>query len=204
MMNRRAFLAAGTSGIAIGLAGCSEVQSIVGGGTKPLGESVKHRNLRVTPEGYESAQTIIFDITDANNMMDMTAPQGATYLLTRLHVEHLGDAERVFPARGNLSLHNNWVEVFYNAESTDYPEEETYSTAIETNSQRLPCYHHVVDQGGYDSGVYEGAAVGWLVNEIPQGFNPGDTTIEITWGADSYVGVDEPNIKTFTWTYSSE
>ncbi len=188
-MNRRTFLAAGVSGVAFTFSGCAEVQSLVGEGSKPLGEAVVHDGVEVTVDDYVSATTVGFENSTNGYVLEKTAPDGATYLLTHMTVRHVGENEREFPVRGISRPRQDQIKMTYNGESLHSPREEETSVRMHTEGEQYPCYIPNVPR----QPVYEGSASGWLCNEITAEFDLADLTCEVSWGGSST-----------TWVYSSE
>lgn len=197
-MRRRSFISTMSGCLLFGLGGCVSGPSKE---SRTLGESVEHRGVSVTVDTYTTADTVAYDISDSGATPSETAPEGATYLLTHLSVEHTVENKRVFPSRGTFSgSFSDRIKHFYNGEGLTRGRHEDSSTAFIVEGNRLPNYIQVLLQNDMVSAVYSGSASGWLINIIPKDFTPANVTVKITWGASSTMS--EKGRKTFSWSYA--
>lgn len=206
-MQRRKFLLACASSSVVATSGCASVVrekvSSVTGSPKKLGDSVTHRGVKVTPDAFTTADNVTVNVADGG-APEESAPTGATYVFTHLTVEHVGENERVFPSRGTFSgSPGDRIKHFYKDERLSTGRFEDVAAAFRIDGYDLTSYLHTLLEKDAASAVYSGVtASGWLMNEIPAEFTPGEATVEITWGASSTLS--EEGQETFTWTFTPD
>jgi len=94
------------------------------------------------------------------------------------------------------------IKHFYKGERLDEGKYEDVSEAFIISDSRLPNYIHVLLNNELNGAIYSGKASGWLINEIPEEFDPAEATIKVTWGTTS--SVNDENLETFEWQLSPE
>lgn len=200
-MKRRPFLT--TVGAAT-LSGCQAVLPESGSDIYEFGETVEHDGLAVTPEAYTTADAVTLHVSDSmrdgTRAESLSAPEGAEYVLTRLVVEHVGENQREFPTRRTAGHRD--IYHYYRDERLSTETLEAVSETIEVDSHHLPVYQHVLQTEGLTGSVYSGQAAGWLINEIPTGFDPEEAALEIVWDEPEVFEDEEP--ETTTWRFTED
>lgn len=193
-MERRDLLAAiGTTGI--GLAGCTTLKSVAGlSSSKTIGETATYEGVEFTPTKYLVTNSLKQHFT--NHTRKATAPDGAAFVLTQLHVVHNGDSAVEFPGNG---MGEDAIHLHYSGERLSAAGIGMTAQRMTVSGKTLPTYSAVLNEKASGE-VYPGTeARGWIANEVAANYSPPDLELRVIWnnhpfGADGEV--------TQTWTYT--
>lgn len=200
--SRRAYLVT-LSTCAVVSAGCSTLEQAVSATNVEIGDEVSHRGLTVTVDYFTTADEIVIP-QDIGNDITRTPPAGTSYLLTHLSVEHDSEHERAFPVRSH-PFRQEVIRGFYRDEVLDTdPDLSRFPGLFEmivVRGHELDRYNAQVVTGEYYLGTYAGSARGWLVDIIPEDFDPDETEMHIEWGGRD-APADDEHSKEYRWIYS--
>lgn len=196
-MRRREFIAAaGITGIT-GLAGCSQIESLLGtGGGREFGDTATYEGVEAIPTKYVLAETVTrqFERTEET----VSAASGATLILTHLRISHEGDSAVRFPEnrRGSDSIY-----VRHDGNPIPSVGMPVPADSLTVEGTNLQTYSDSLSENVTDEG-YPGTEVsGWFMNEVAANFTPSDLELHVIWNEQT-VG-DEGEVEQ-TWAYTNE
>lgn len=169
------------------ISGCTST-SLIPNEKKSIGEAVAINGIQVTFEEYTTSASVTAIIEPVQDGVEArrkeySAPPGATYLLARFTVEHVGENARRFPKRVFGKVGNQAFKPYYRDEILDQPDLDQFADKFEVNGIVLPHYVYMLFEKGLQNEIYDGKVSGWLSNTIPENFEPSQAKYEVHYGS---------------------
>lgn len=184
-ITRRKLLSMAGAGAAVSLAGCAGGS---GGSSVPddvdpiyLGEAHTEHGVRVTISNYVTADQFIDYSSDDvvafdDDEFEQPPTSGGQFIFIGVVVDNVSDSNRAFPSDDEFLLE-------YNEDQLEQftPRDRFFTT---NNEDEYVSYTATVDeQDARRQGTFPGVNIeGWLIFEVPEGFNPSSLVLLCTFG----------------------
>jgi len=105
------------------------------------------------------------------------SPQAAFFAI-KIRAEHIGETEEDYPETDTIGA----VNLFYLEE--EVRSFSTPQTFQDSRGKEYTTYRSIIFDRGYDTGAFPDTSVtGWVVYELPDGFEPEEMTLKVRQGS---------------------
>lgn len=195
-MRRRRFThAVGATGLLALGTGCAGVRSLTPqDGGERFGSWVAGGGARVRPRGWLTRRSIT---ATGSGVGHRDAPEGATFLLTMLEAEVVGESGTDLPRHPSFDDEPSPMEVTHQGEALRSPSWDTRVAHYRLGDHRVPAYSERRRKRELTGQPTGGSVTGLLVHTVNRDFDPEATTLTVNLGARPLV---DP-AATGTWRY---